>query len=558
MFLIQAAESAVLLDDWFQLRYWQNHELGPAAIWSYARHNYFHYNPRIGEVILVIIDGSRAIHLIATPVVQLALLAFVFVIAFGRWPRPTLRDLQLLVVIQTLIWLVIPSPAILYFYRPFATNYLWAFTITLALFVPYRLGTRARSWLAPIMLVLGWAAGMCNEHTGPTAMVVMAAMIYTRRRELRAWMVAGMVGLYVGYPMLFFAPGQAVRYGGMATRLTPKTVLIERGVTGCFEIVRSFAFEARLGFVVVIAAAISYLAMRYLRGERIPIPPRSAVLTAAVLAGAALAIVATLFVSPTASGRVLFASGVLLAAAFAVCMQELFAVRIVRRFVVGACVVIFGYHIVRFVDATKGLAPENAQRLALLQAAAPGSVAIVPPYTTIQPSRWVFGDDFVVAEWLRDYVAGDLYDLSRVDLEQRERPPAVRFELRPATHLAPPTYRQLQAPWMRAMLAAQLGRFTIEAYGLFDDAHHRPVIVLGDAFVDGRSYDNSHGHYIRIAELPAHIGEAYEVACGSTFGVAMVRGPGGDVLLPVDERWCRGPFTAIVCDPDRCYVAGSR
>jgi len=24
------------------------------------------------------------------------------------------------------------------------------------------------------MLVLGWVAGMCNEHTGPTAMVAMA------------------------------------------------------------------------------------------------------------------------------------------------------------------------------------------------------------------------------------------------------------------------------------------------------------------------------------------------------------------------------------------------
>ena len=33
-------------------------------------------------------------------------------------------------------------------------------------------------------------------------------------------MIAGMLGLYIGYPMLFFAPGQSVRYGGLATRDT--------------------------------------------------------------------------------------------------------------------------------------------------------------------------------------------------------------------------------------------------------------------------------------------------------------------------------------------------
>src|SRR2546430_832895 len=107
LFLFQAVYSPVLLDDWFQIRYWRDHELGLAALWAYAHHNYFHYNPRIGEVFLAIIDGSRAIHLIVTPLVQLALLPSVFVIAFARWPRRTLADLQLLLFIQTLVWLVI-------------------------------------------------------------------------------------------------------------------------------------------------------------------------------------------------------------------------------------------------------------------------------------------------------------------------------------------------------------------------------------------------------------------------------------------------------------------
>src|SRR5688572_28190600 len=125
LFFVQAVNSPVLLDDWFQLRYWRDHDFGPSSIWAYGRHNYFHYNPRIGEVLLAIVHGSSAVHLILTPLVQLAVLPTLFVIAFARWPRPTLSDLQLLLFIQTMVWLVIPIPGIIYFYRPIATNYLW-------------------------------------------------------------------------------------------------------------------------------------------------------------------------------------------------------------------------------------------------------------------------------------------------------------------------------------------------------------------------------------------------------------------------------------------------
>src|SRR5215467_5379284 len=109
----------------------------------------------------------------------------------------------------------------------------------LALFAPYRLAlarphSSPRTWLAPIMFVVGWCAGMGNEHTGPTAMLAMAIFLaYAyRKRRLRIWMIAGALGLYIGYPMLFFAPGQALRYAGMATKSSPLHVLAERGISG--------------------------------------------------------------------------------------------------------------------------------------------------------------------------------------------------------------------------------------------------------------------------------------------------------------------------------------
>jgi Family of unknown function (DUF6056) len=577
LFFVQALYSPVLLDDWFQLRYWRDHDFGPAAIWAYAHHNYFHYNPRIGEVFLAIIDGSRASHLILTPLVQLAVLPTVFVLAFARWPRRTLADLQLLLFIQVMIWLVIPIPGIMYFYRPFATNYLWAFTLTLALFVPYRLAlvdSRPRPYLVPIMLVLGWVAGMCNEHTGPTAMVAMAGFVYGawRLRRVRAWMFAGMIGLYVGYPMLFFAPGQSVRYGGLATRATPAKLLVDRGLAGSFAIIGDFLYESRLGILVFVATLVSYLVTVARRGDRPSRPPRRALVDAAVIMAASAAIVVTLFVSPTATDRVFYASGVLLVAAFAICVEHLFAERVVRRFVVGACIVVFGYHVVRFVDTSLAVKAENEERLAILAATLPGTVAVVPTYEHDRRSRWNLGDDFVYYPWLRDYVGGELFDLARVDLDRYAGPLAahllaIRSYDRPHAAMTPqlPTFRQLQRS--PALLATQLEpdlvQLTITTLGLFDDPQHRPVVVLDWAperteLVDGRPYDESRGHFIRVtrASLPRRLESTFVIGCAQINRVELVVDDDEDPLVPVDERFCRGPFTAIMCQPDRCWVAG--
>ncbi|MEO8552790.1 MAG: DUF6056 family protein, partial [Kofleriaceae bacterium] len=533
LFLVQALWTPVLLDDWFPLRYWRDHAFGISELWAYARHDYFHYNPRIGEVFLAAVDGSRALHVIVTPLVQLALLPAVFVIAFGRWPRRTMRDLQLLLFIQVMIWLVIPIPGIMYFYRPFATNYLWGFTITLALFVPYRLAhaDRPRLWLAPIVFVIGWTAGMCNEHTGPTAMVAIAGFVYAawRRRELRAWMVAGLVGLYVGYPMLFFAPGQSVRYGGLATRDTPARLLAERGLTGCLAILWDFFYECRLGILLVAAALVRHALTRRHQADW---PPRRVRVTAGVLAGAASAIVVTLFFSPTTTDRVFFASGVLLVAAFAVWIEHLFGEPGVRRFTVAACLVVFGYHVVRFVEVglvTKG---ENDERLALLAAAPPGSVAVVPRYTYASHSRWFPGEDFIYFPWLGAYVGGELHDLATVDLDRFEGAPPPRsiatwtYASAPRVRRDAPTYRELQRLPDHTSLALRHGparALSIVTTGVFVDPAHRPLYMLawtadGERFVDGRPDDESAGHFIRVrrATWPDPVEETYVVGCTIT------------------------------------------
>jgi len=235
-FVVQAAHTPTLLDDWYQLTWHRHHDFGLSSIWQVRPLQLLPLQSRIGDVLLMIVNGPRWIHVLVTPLVQLALVPLAFIVAFGRIPKPTFRDLQLLIVLQLAIWLITPIPASCISIGRSRPNYLWSIATMLALFAAYRLddGKKARVWLAPIMLVVGWCAGMGNEHTGPTAMLAMACLIYWKHRQgqLRLWMVAGAVGLFIGYPMLFLAPGQAQRYAGIATKNSPIKVLVERGVGG--------------------------------------------------------------------------------------------------------------------------------------------------------------------------------------------------------------------------------------------------------------------------------------------------------------------------------------
>src|SRR5690606_32771691 len=51
LFFVLAWLTPVLLDDWYQLTWHRHYEFGLASIWEYAHYNYFHFNPRVGDVL---------------------------------------------------------------------------------------------------------------------------------------------------------------------------------------------------------------------------------------------------------------------------------------------------------------------------------------------------------------------------------------------------------------------------------------------------------------------------------------------------------------------------
>ncbi|MGE0395413.1 MAG: DUF6056 family protein [Kofleriaceae bacterium] len=598
LFFVQAWLTPVLLDDWYQLTWHRHHEFGLSSIWEYAHYNYFHFNPRLGDVLLLIVNGPPVFHLVLTPLVEVSLLWLGFALAFGRWPRPTLRDLQLLLILQVMIWLITPIPGLLYFYRPFCTNYLWAFTTTIALFVPYRIAlardtSPPRWWLAPIVFVVGWAAGMSNEHTGPTAMVAIACLVVWawKTKRLRGWMFAGMAGLYIGYPMLFFAPGQSLRYAGMATRNKPLQLLAERGITGCFEIVLDMLGEAQLAIGLLAFAVLVYVLAIRRRGAAVPTLSREITFVGTALVMAAGSIIVTLFASPTVGERLFFASSVLLAIALTLFSQPLLEERRARRVLVGACVVIFAYHAVKFVSIYSQVKEENDDRIALLSAGPRDRVVNVPPYTHYERSRWHWGDDFQYAS-LREYVGNEVFDLDGIEMDRYLRwvqpsPPdhyvATRtFDppLSPeqAAAIAPvhyiPTYWEWTMVQLRRLLVLgplgkveghRLVRYVVDSEGLgLVDPLRRPVRVLEWTpqrwtFVDGRPWDDDSGRaFIQIwkGSIPAGVREAYVVACGETRPAVLLPDPNGiGPVIPVALD-CRGTTTAVLCEPDTCWFSG--
>lgn len=600
LFFVQAWNTPVLLDDWYQLTFWRKHDYGPASLWAYGHYNYFHFNPRIGDVLLAMINGPPAVHLILTPLVEVGLLLVTFAIAFARWPRATWRDLQLLLFIQLMIWVVIPIPGIIYFYRPFATNYLWAFGTTLMLFVPYRFAiargaSPRRLWSIPLMLILGWIAGMSNEHTGPAAMVAIAIFILVayKRKQLRAWMIAGGLGLWIGYPMLFFAPGQALRYAGMATHNTPLNLLKDRGLDGCFEIILEFLNEAQNGTILFLVFVLYFVRSYRRRGEEVPGLPRTAVLTVAIFVVAAGSILVTLFASPTATERLFFAPALLLVAAFAVIAERLYEDRALRTFATIVCGFFFAYHVVRFVWVYIEMKAENDARFAKLQDAPDDAVVEVPPYTKQRRTRWFWGDDFRYAS-LREYVGNEVFDLNAIvyDRHLRWAEPIAPEHYRPvrvydpplapevAKTIAPvrytPTYWEWTISQHRRLLATtnidDVPGHKLVAYDVFvenanlDDPKKRPIYVLrwtpegGFTFIDGRPDDDELGRpYVRVWQesVPKNWVDSYVVDCGKTRRVEAVPDERNHIgpMLPITLE-CKGVHLAFMCEPDKCWLAG--
>jgi len=412
---------------------------------DYGGFEYTHSNPRIGQWLTYLAYKLTYFAPIATPIAYLGLACAVTVLGLGRWPggrrsggtgggRTVGRDLALAALAVGFAWFAIPRIGMIMFCRAYGANYLYGAAIQLGFLVPLRLSPDGQGSRRACLLygALGVIAGMCNEHTGPTLVLFMVGYAVWRQRQAGvrprlAW--AGALGCAAGFAAIFFAPGQASRYEGLATKVSLVGRLIQRGVTSNLDIFRDWVIACApvLGLLVIAlvvarrdavpgapvgpqrpdgaAAPATPVGPQRPDGAAAPaVAPASATPAGRApaqplqLVGLALAagtlVTMTVFVSPKLGPRFyLHGCALVLAGFLAVADHALSTTRRLAPFVVLA-VAASVYAGVRSLPLYYRLGEASADRLAALAATPRGGVFTAESFEQVDDSWWFLGDDF--------------------------------------------------------------------------------------------------------------------------------------------------------------------
>ncbi len=411
----------VLGDGWGHVEFHIYYPLSLDHLWFFAKYNYVSMNPRLGQTLTMLLYTPGPWHVIVTPLVELGMFVLLTTLALGRWPSPRRRDDALLfATILALVVACTPDIGSMLFYRPFAGNYLFGLVISLLFLVPYRLhveAPRGRGWwlIAP-MLLLGAAAGMSNEHTGPAfALLAIATFAYAMRRGDPPpwWMIAGIVGLVGGGLALYFAPGQDVRYSGLATQDSLLGRIVSRGLVGNAKVFGEIA--------LYLCAALPWVVLGLIARRRAEPMPRTRVLAALALGATSVLVAATLLASPKLGQRLLLASIALACTAIASWVVAQLQPRWARTLAWIAAAGWLAFAAFRCVSIYYTVGREFDERMAAITQAPANATVTVAPFS-VGKTRWFFGDDFLGAS-KRQSVA-DLYGLHAIELDQRVATPS--------------------------------------------------------------------------------------------------------------------------------------
>lgn len=384
---------------------------------EYWRYEYAHSNPRLGQPLTYLTYKLSGFAEVATPLAYLALTLAITVIGLGRWPRRA-RELAIWAMVIGFGWFALPQIGRNMFCRAYAANYVYGAAIQLWLVAAFRV-TLARAERASRDQIASFAmagalAGICNEHTGPALVVFFAGYAWWQRRrgaDARVSLAAA-IGTLVGFCALFFAPGQDERYGGLAQRRTFVEQVLDRGVSGCLEIVRDY---------IVYAAPVLALIVLVLLYMRVSGPAaareRSAGRFVLIALAAGLLVGLTVCVSPKLGSRFFIAPLALLLAGL-VAVVDLARARVLAVLVAFA-VIVSVYAAVRTVPLYRTVNAQSAARLAALEATAPGSTIVVEPFTQVRESWWFIGDDF--RDGKKCAMVARYFDLAKVTLRDTRR-----------------------------------------------------------------------------------------------------------------------------------------
>ncbi len=149
---------------------------------------------------------------------SLAYIALIYLIyAIANYGRKV--NVGVFIFVVCFSWVFIPQLTSNVFWITGSANYLWGTLILLLFIYPFYTyflkGEKPDDGIVRIVLMLlfGIVAGWTNENTVPPIllMIFILGIYLYRKKILPKWMLAGFIGLCIGYAVMVLAPGNYVR-----------------------------------------------------------------------------------------------------------------------------------------------------------------------------------------------------------------------------------------------------------------------------------------------------------------------------------------------------------
>jgi len=505
----------------------------------------------LAELVGYALAQSRLLHAIATPLASLGLLVGLFVLAARRLPRADVwDDVVALIVLSALIWIGCPRAGLVYFSRPLAAAWIYGGAATVWLLAPLRCG-----WRLPLPLAIagGLVIGAGTRQLGTLALVL--AIRERRHRALIAALALGNVVLYALPPYPDFRGWKP----GFEASLNSLYLEIKEG-------------GELISLIAALAFAKLLVGMRWPRwaGEPAPVVRETLPLVGFWLFAAAVALC-----GPGYSDATLLPATLVLCVAAYPYVAWIVTSRPLQVVVIALALtthaIVWAYSLATYVR----LDDEFRARMAILEAAAPGSVPAIPPYSEIEGTFWWYGE-----EWPRpgprQVAAIEVFGVRDIDFDpwfrkmERNAGVEVRFE---ADQLAPAQLAgHLPRYWATDVQVAR-AQFT----GVIDALADAGVHATARLAVVGLAVPELRGRPLLIAfaergnlvapstrRLSPNDDDDYPLAVKPAFARAYPEAYAyvGAAATPVryeDRRYWVRPMTTertvvIACDPARCIL----
>jgi Family of unknown function (DUF6056) len=518
------------------------------------------------------------LHVVATPLVAIALVVGIAALALRRIPLRRGEDALALLVTSALLWMLAPRAGLVFSHRATAVSELYATCAAVWLVLGY---ARASGWLpgprhgvrraiAPGAAALGmFGAGVVaasfSRHIG-TALLLAIAWHLARARPRAAWAWTGLGGVAVGTVLIWYAAPPL-----------DLDVTAGRGITAYLH---SVSFALRVPAIVI--AALVLVALVDLARGRIVAFDRTAAGPILVAHGVpvAITILAIAELSPAVTPAQQFA---------AVAIAAIVACRVIidrtedrtglvrgnrARAVVAAAAIASQLWIARASIHVLCEADHDATaRFAQLAQAPAGSIVTLPLYHRNRQGEYAFGEDLRVAE-LRDRIAARRFGLRAITLEPAphgyEQSSPIEYQAitdgPPSATLCLPRWyaadlvaaREQLAAALACARAAGLGDLTLRAVGLAVEGRAVEAAWLEGGALAGiriaahglppQGTDVLGRVHLRVPEAR----EIWAIDLATHVAQRLAR-EGDDAVL---ERAHQVSYALVACDARRCALGG--